>query len=79
MFINLNDYNACKIEFEKSPKDGNLGKYTECRLKSSPNGLSLTALIEPCKEAKEKGFERGVLYGRRAVKAKWEKILIISL
>ena len=81
MFINLNDYNynACKIEFEKSPKDGNLGKYTEFRLKFSPKGLSLMALIASCKEAKEKGFERGVLYARRMITAKWEKILTISL
>jgi hypothetical protein len=77
--FDLKDYNACKIEFEKSPKDGTLVKYTGCHLKFSPNGLSLTALISACEEAKEKGYGRGVLYGRRAVKAKWEKILIITL
>ncbi len=77
--FDLNEYNACKIEFEKLPEDGNLGKYTEYRLKFSPNGLPLMALIVSCEEAKEKGFERGVLYGRRALRAKWEKILIITL
>lgn len=77
--FDLMDYNAFKIEFDNATENGNLGKYTECHLKSSPNGLSLTALIEPCKEAKEKGFERGVLYARRVITAKWEEILTIIL
>lgn len=77
--FDLKDYKAFKIEFEKLPKYGNLGKYTERRLKISPNGLPLAELIASCNEAKENGFERGVLYGRRAAKAKWEKILTITL
>lgn len=77
--LDLMVYNAFKIEFDNTTENGNLGKYTRFRLKFSPNGLPLAALIESCKEAKEKGFERGVLYARRAVKAEWEKILIITL
>ena len=77
--FDLKDFNAYKIEFEKSSKDGNLGKYTVKYLNADADGLPLMSLIEPCENAKEKGYERGVLYGRRAVKAKWEKILTITL
>lgn len=77
--FDLMDYNAFKIEFDNTTENGNLNKFMVKHLNVDAVGLPLAALIESCKEAKEKGFERGVLYGRRAVKAKWEKILTITL
>ena len=77
--FDLKDYNAFKIEFDNTTGNGNLNKFMVKHLNADADGLSIMSLIEPCENAKEKGYERGVLYGRRAVKAKWEKILTISL
>lgn len=75
----LKDYNAFKIEFDNTTENGNLDKFMVKYLNVDAVGLPIMSLIEPCEGAKKKGYERGVLYGRRAVKAKWEKILIITL
>ena len=77
--IELKDYNEFKIEFDNTTENGNLDKFMVKYLKVDAVGLPIISLIEPCERAKEKWYGRGVLYGRRTVKAKWEKILIITL
>lgn len=77
--FDLMDYNAFKIEFDNATENGNLDKFMVKHLNVDAVGLPIMSLIEPCESAKKKGYGRGVLYGRRSVKAKWEKILIITL